>query len=162
MKALAAKRHPGPKPKLSDKQCRRLGRMLLDGPAAHGYANELWTTKRVADVIRRKWGVKYDPSGVWHLLRRMGWTCQKPERQARERDEEAIVRWRQVDWPRMKKSAWGGGARRLRGRERLHAATGGAPHLGSERPRARSQELGQARAPLGGLGDHDLAKAPKI
>lgn len=104
MKALAAKRHPGPKPKLSDKQCRRLGRMLLDGPTAHGYANELWTTKRVADVIRRKWGVKYDPSGVWHLLRRMGWTCQKPERQARERDEEAIVRWRQVDWPRIKKS----------------------------------------------------------
>ena len=102
--ALAAKPHNGPRPKLSNKQCLRLQRLLLDGPTRHGYANELWTLKRVAHLIRRKFGVKYDPSGVWHLLRRMGWTCQKPERRARERDEEAIARWRRVDWPRIKKS----------------------------------------------------------
>jgi transposase len=102
--ALAAKPHNGPRPKLSNKQCLRLQRLLLDGPTRHGYANELWTLKRVAYLIRRKFGVKYDPSGVWHLLRRMGWTCQKPERRARERDERAIARWRQVDWPRIKKS----------------------------------------------------------
>jgi len=56
-------------------------------------------------VILIHLGVSYDPSGVWHVLRRMGWTCQKPERRARERDEEAIAVWRQVDWPRMKKRA---------------------------------------------------------
>jgi transposase len=58
---------------------------------------------RVVEVIRKHFGVTYDPSGVWHVLRRMGWTCQKPERRARERDEQAIAAWRKEDWPRIKK-----------------------------------------------------------
>jgi hypothetical protein len=33
----------------------------------------------------------------------MGWSCQKPERRARERDEEAIAAWRKNDWLRIKK-----------------------------------------------------------
>jgi putative transposase len=58
----------------------------------------------VAKVIEEQFGIEYDPSGVWHVLRRMGWSCQKPERQARERDEDAIATWRKTDWPRIKKS----------------------------------------------------------
>jgi transposase len=59
----------------------------------------------VAEVIEKHFGRRYDPSGVWRLLRRMGWSSQKPERQARERDEATIERWRKKDWPRIKKSA---------------------------------------------------------
>jgi len=66
---------------------------------------KLWTTPRVAELIRQRFGVTYDPSGVWHLLRRMNGSCQKPERRARERDEEAIVAWRKKVWPRLKKRA---------------------------------------------------------
>jgi transposase len=88
---------------LSDRQVARLEEMLRKGPCKHGYTTELWTLKRVADLIERRFGVRYDPSGVWHLLHRMGWSAQKPERRARERDEEAIVAWRQHDWPRIKK-----------------------------------------------------------
>jgi transposase len=55
-------------------------------------------------VIGRHFGVSYDPSGVWHVLRRRNWSCQKPERKARERDEGAIARWRKKTWPRLKKS----------------------------------------------------------
>jgi len=103
--ALWAKPHPGPKPKLNGRQVARLGKLLLQGPTRHGYATELWTLKRVAQVIHKHFGVTYDPSGVWHVLRRMGWSCQKPRRRARERDEQAIVQWRQQDWPRIKKRA---------------------------------------------------------
>lgn len=103
--ALKAKPHPGPRPKLNDRQMRRLARLLLQGPRKHGYLTELWTLPRVAEVIRKHFGVTYDPSGVWHVLRRMGWSCQKPERHARERDEQAIAGWRKRDWPRIKKSA---------------------------------------------------------
>ena len=78
---------------------------MLKGARAHGYRTELWTLRRVAEVIRRRFGAQYDPSGVWHVLRNMGWSCQKPERRARERDEERIGRWRKQDWPRIKKSA---------------------------------------------------------
>lgn len=101
--ALKAKPHLGPKPKLSDRQVVRLEKMLRKGPGKHGYNTELWTLKRVAELIERRFGVGYDPSSVWHLLRRMGWSAQKPERRARERDEDAIVAWRQHDWPRIKK-----------------------------------------------------------
>ena len=103
--ALLAKPHPGPTPKLNDRQLQRLEKMLRRGPRKQGYATELWTLKRVAQVIEKRFGVTYDPSGVWHVLHRMGWSCQKPERRARERDEEAIVQWRKKDWPRIKKRA---------------------------------------------------------
>lgn len=103
--ALKAKPHPGPPPKLTDRQVARLEKMLRQGPRKHGYTTELWTCRRVAELIERTFGVTYDPSGVWHLLTRMGWSAQKPERQARERDENAIATWRKKDWPRIKKSA---------------------------------------------------------
>lgn len=103
--ALKAKPHRGPPPKLNDRQVARLEKRLLQGPRKHGYATELWTLPRIAELIRRCFDVTYDPSGVWHLLTRMGWSAQKPERRARERDEDAIVRWRKKDWPRIKKRA---------------------------------------------------------
>lgn len=101
--ALKARPHPGAMPKLDKKQMKRLEKLLLRGPRKHGYATELWTLPRVAEVIERNFGVRYDPSGVWHVLRRLGWSCQKPERRARERDEQAIAAWRKNDWPRIKK-----------------------------------------------------------
>ncbi len=102
---LKAKPHPGRRPKLTVRQRQKLERLLLKGPLAHGYMTDLWTLKRIAEVIERRFGVRYDPSGVWHVLRGIGWSCQKPEGRARERDEEAIARWRQQDWPRIKKSS---------------------------------------------------------
>lgn len=103
--ALDAKPHLGPRPKLTAKQRRKLSRLLKQGPCKHGYPTELWTLQRVVEVIDQHFGVHYDPSGIWHVLRGMGWSCQKPERRARERDENAIVRWRTHDWPRIKKRA---------------------------------------------------------
>ncbi len=100
---LKAKPHPGPRPKLTARQRRELERLLRKGPLAHGYTTDLWTLKRVAEVIEKYFGVRYDPSGVWHVLRGIGWGCQEPEGRARERDEEAIARWRPRDWPRIKK-----------------------------------------------------------
>lgn len=102
-KALAAKPHPGGMSRLTVAQRKRLARLLLQGPRKHGYGTELWTLARVAQVIAVTFGVEYHPSAVWHILRAMNWSCQKPERRARERDEQAIRRWRREDWPRIKK-----------------------------------------------------------
>jgi transposase len=77
--------------------------LLLQGPQAFGYATALWTLKRIARVIRKQWRVVYHPSHVWRLLGELGWSCQRPERRARERDEKAIRRWLRDDWPRIKK-----------------------------------------------------------
>jgi len=102
--ALKAKPPPGRGARLSKAQRQRLAALLLRGPRAWGYKTDLWTLKRVAEVIEKHFGVRYHPSHVWRVLRALGWSCQKPERRARERDEDAIRRWRPVEWPRIKKS----------------------------------------------------------
>jgi transposase len=101
--ALAAKPHPGKPSKLTAAQRRGLATLLLQGARRHGYSTDLWTLVRVAELIAVHFGVEYHPGHVWHLLRSMGWSCQKPERRARERDEEAVVTWRCDEWSRIKK-----------------------------------------------------------
>jgi transposase len=100
---LCAKPHPGGKPRLSESQRQRLVQLLLRGAQAAGFATDLWTCPRVVEVIHRSFGVKYHPDHVWRLLHNLGWSCQKPERRARERDEPAIAHWRAVKWLDIKK-----------------------------------------------------------
>lgn len=102
---LAAKPHPGKPSRLSSKQREKLVALLRRGPLAAGYETNLWTCPRVAEVIQRTFGVTYHAAHVWKILHGLGWSPQKPERRARERDEHAIGRWRKRDWPRLKKVA---------------------------------------------------------
>jgi transposase len=132
-RALQAKPHAGPTPRLSATQKRRLVATLVAGPRAAGYATEWWTCPRVGEVIHQKFGVSYHPAHVWRLLRALLWRPQKPEHWARERDEAAIARWRRQTWPRLKKSAAASGASRLPGRERFSLAAHPAAHLGPAR-----------------------------
>ena len=94
---------PGRPRRLTARQRQRLLQLLPKGATAHGYSTALWTLPRVAGVIARTFGVQYHPAHVWKILRGEGWSCQKPERRARERDEVAIQRWRQGRWPHIKK-----------------------------------------------------------
>jgi len=94
---------PGRPPKLSPSEKARLVKLLERGPPAFGYATDLWTLKRVAEVIQREFGVRYHPGHVWRVLVGLRWSCQKPERRARERDEAAIDQWRGRRWPHIKK-----------------------------------------------------------
>jgi transposase len=100
---LRAKPHPGPTPRLSVQQKQQLVALLREGPLAAGYPNEMWTCTRVAELIECHFGVSYHEDHVWRILDHLGWSCQKPEQKARERDEAAIARWRRRDWPRIKK-----------------------------------------------------------
>jgi transposase len=100
---LKAKPHRGPKPRLNKTQKQRLVKILVAGPRKSGYRTDLWTCPRVAEVIAKKFGVKYHAAHVWKILRSLGMTCQKPEQRARERDEAAIARWRKLEWPRIKR-----------------------------------------------------------
>ena len=100
---------PGRPPRLSKSQKSQLAKVLLKGPRASGYRTDLWTLKRVAKVIDQEFGVQYHPCHVWKLLASIGWSCQKPERRALQRDEEEIAHWKRYRWPHIKKSrkTWG-------------------------------------------------------
>jgi transposase len=101
---LAGAGRAGRLPRLSAEQLRRVDAELRRGPAGHGYETELWTLKRVAEVIEKTTGVRFHPGHVWRLLRDIGWTRQRPARRAVERDEEEIARWVAEEWPRIKKA----------------------------------------------------------
>jgi len=100
---LRAKPHPGRGLKLGKQSRQRLVKMLLKGPLAYNYRTELWTLKRVAEVIWKKFGVRYHIGHVWYILRGLRWSCQKPESRAREQNERAINNWRARRWPHIKK-----------------------------------------------------------
>jgi transposase len=102
-KGLNSKKHPGGKPRLANTNWEKIAELLLQGPGHHGYHTELWTLQRVAVVIQKHFGIKYHPATVWRLLQKMGWSCQKPERIAREQNQEAVRIWRTETWPEIKK-----------------------------------------------------------
>jgi transposase len=102
--ALRSRGPTGPDPKLSAAQLAKVEEALLAGAMANGFDTDLWTLERVAVVITQLTGVRYHPGHVWVILRhRLGWSLQRPEQRASERDEEAITRWVQQEWPRIKK-----------------------------------------------------------
>lgn len=104
---LDARPIPGPTPRLSDYQLRKLERLLRQGAKKHGWPNELWTADRVARLIRQRFGVSFHPEHVRKILkRRLGWTSQKPRRKARERDDKEVERWLGDELPRILREAF--------------------------------------------------------
>ena len=101
---LKSRPTPGRPPQMTGGQKRELIGLLKKGARAAGYATEMWTTRRVAEQIRRRWGIDYHPGHVWKILMALGWSCQKPERRAIQRDPKQIREWKQRQWPRVKKS----------------------------------------------------------
>jgi len=96
---------PGRPPRLSSRQKAQLVGLLTEGAMANGYRTELWTTARIAKLIERTFHVRYHRDHVGRLMHALGWSYQKPERRALQRDEEAIEEWKRKKWPQIKKKA---------------------------------------------------------
>jgi len=76
---------------------------ILQSPTEHGFGTELWTLKRVAALIERLHGVRFGQTNVWRILGSLGFSPQKPEKRAIERDEDAVRSWKRSTWPSLKK-----------------------------------------------------------
>jgi len=109
--ALRRRVAPGPTPKLAPEHLARLPAFLALGAEAYGFTGEVWTTRRVAVVIERVFGVRYHPAHVCRLLRAVGWSPQRPVRRASQRDEAAMRAWLAERWPALKKGRRRRGAR---------------------------------------------------
>lgn len=108
---LAAKPRHGQAPRLADAQLAQLEQLLLQGAKAHGWPNDLWTCRRIAALIRRRFGVSYHPDHVGRFLHtRLRWSCQQPQRRARERDDAEIDSWERYEFPRILREAQQRGA----------------------------------------------------
>ena len=105
--ALKAKPAPGRPPKLTQNERQELQELLLEGAQAAGFDTDLWTCPRVAKLIRKHFGVCYHVDHIGRLLRSLGWSPQRPQRRALERDEARIRGWIKEEWPRIKKKPRG-------------------------------------------------------
>jgi transposase len=101
----ALKAHPptGVKPRLSAEQKAQIPALLAKGAEAYGFRGDVWTARRVAEVIARMFGVRYHRDHVGRLLREAGWSRQQPIERATQRNEAAILQWSEQRWPAIKK-----------------------------------------------------------
>lgn len=99
---LATKSGSGRPPKLSAEQEAEVLTWFERSPTEFGYRNELWTAPRVAETIRQKWKVKFHPRYLNQWLAERRITPQKPARRPRERDDDAVRRWKRYRWPYLK------------------------------------------------------------
>lgn len=110
-RGLDARPASGRPSRLTERWREALVNCLLTGARACGFPTDLWTCPRVAELIRRRFKVRYHVDHVSRLLRALGFSPQKPERRARERDEAAMRGWIRTEWPRVKKTPRGSGRR---------------------------------------------------
>jgi transposase len=108
-KVLEAAPHPARESALTPPMRVKLQNLLLQGPQAHGYMDQMWTLERIAKVILKAFGIKFHPSWVWVIMQQMGWSCQKPQRIPREQNPKAVKEFRTKVWPKLKQQASRGG-----------------------------------------------------
>jgi transposase len=103
VKVLKTKPGRGRPLKLGREHWKTLKRMVLAGPKACGFERELWTLPMIKELIERELGVEYHEDHLSRFMHRLGLSVQKPKVRARERDEKAIKRFVEVEFPAIEK-----------------------------------------------------------
>lgn len=101
------RRHPAPgaQPKLAPQRIRTVKQWVTQPASRFSFISDLWTVARLRTVIRRQFHITFSSSGLWRFLRREGLSPQRPLKRALERDETAIRRWVQREYPRIRAEA---------------------------------------------------------
>ena len=94
---------PGKPAYLTNKQLEKVKQMLLQGALHYGFPTDNWTRERIASFIEKQYGVHYHPSHISKVMRRLGFTLQKPARKSFKKDEAAVEQWRRQTLPQLKK-----------------------------------------------------------
>lgn len=103
LSSLKRRKPPGPRPRLTPQQREQIRPLLQQGALAFGFSGDLWTRARVQAVVQDRLGVRYHVSHIGRLLHALGFSRQRPEVKATQRDEAAIADWKQREWPRLKR-----------------------------------------------------------
>ena len=101
---LVARKATGAPPRLAADQLEKLVEELKRGAQHHGFSGEVWTRQRVNALIERLFGVSYDPTQVGRILKKLGWSLQKPSKKARQQNQQKVQQWRKEVLPELKKS----------------------------------------------------------
>lgn len=105
IRGLRKRKAAGSQSKLDPSQKQKLKYMLDRGALANGFPTDRWTLERVRQLIETKFEIGYHPNYLNRLLRKLGYSPQKPLPQAVEQEKALVQAWLQRDWPRIKKVA---------------------------------------------------------
>lgn len=100
---LRSKGHPGFESELTSEKKKKLRKIILDGPAKLGYATDFWTIDRIRAAAKKKLHLNFSGTHIWHIILSLGFSVQKSEQRAQERNEKAIQDWKLKTFPRLKK-----------------------------------------------------------
>jgi putative transposase len=115
IRGLRKRKAAGSASKLSNPQKEKLKKELDRGALASGFPTDRWTLERVQKLIKKEFGVIYHLNYLNRLLRKLGFSPQKPLPQAVEQEKELVEAWLQGDWPRIKKVTASGRKNRVLG-----------------------------------------------
>ena len=105
VKELKGAGRAGRMPLLDSADLATVERALRRGPRASGFATDIWTLPRIAEVIATLTDVSYHPGHVWRIMGQLGWGPQRPTRRALERNDDAVDEWVTSRWPQVKKTS---------------------------------------------------------
>jgi transposase len=89
-------------PPLTPEQRAKRPEVLAKGAEADGFIGDVWTTARVAAVIRRELGVRHHPAHGSRILRAIGGTVQQPMTRSTTRDAAAVTAFREERAPALR------------------------------------------------------------
>jgi transposase len=100
--ALKAKPIPGATPKLTAKQMAKLARIVRErNPLQLKFEYALWTLAIIRELIRREFAVKLSEVSVGRLMRRLGFSPQRPLYRAWQQDPKLVDEWRTQEYPKI-------------------------------------------------------------
>lgn len=79
-----------------------LKRLVLARATRFGFETDLWTVRRVHDVLVNRYQEEVSEDTVWRRLREIGLTWQTPEREYFQADAKERERWRQETIPQIR------------------------------------------------------------
>lgn len=95
--------------RLSDEQMKELSDIIEAGPEVSGLDTGVWTSPIIADLVRRRFGIKYHPSQIRRILHKLGFSIQYPKQRLSLADKALQAIWIRKELPAIKKSpeeAW--------------------------------------------------------
>jgi transposase len=106
MAGLEAVPVPGRPSRLKANELRRLvGLIVGKNPLQLRFKYGLWTRAMIQELIYREFGVSLSESAVGRLLRRLGFTPQRPRFRAYQQDPEAVRLWLEEGYPEIQRLA---------------------------------------------------------
>jgi len=92
--------------RLNHRQAVRIRKMIIERmPDQLALPSYLWTRESVAQLIEREYGITVSATTAGRYLKAWGMSAQKPVRRAYERNDAAIERWLNEDYPQIAKEA---------------------------------------------------------